>query len=508
MDFINSLFVLNIHNVLFWVLVTWHYALFCGYVSDDHAVIAGRLDIIPDEEKAKMQKEKDEGKTVEPYWTKVFNDGVVMYYLNWVLFKLKMQKIPFIWHLLTLGVHLGNIYLLNMFLTPLVGAEVSLVACLFWGINPMLNQNTVWISGRPYSIALMLVLIGAINWHNPIIFFPLYMLAVITNISVALMPVIMKFIYPEAWQTTVYLVLMLACGLPFVLWKFHKRFTSALVIDRENFRFKARRIFTIIRIYGYYMWTFFVPVRMGWYHQAGFRYNEKWEKFNIWTLASLASCGIMATQGWQGVWWFAGILPNANLFATNSFVQERYLYFGSIGLCVAIAPFLHANPSLLLVAVTFYAVRAYMYSRNFKDDEGLYRENWRNHPKSDYAVNNLAYFLIQQHRYEEARVIILRGINMNDRNKMLWYNLGVTWAAQGNLNNDEGKFRFLRAVDCWKMALQIEPRWKKPSDDLQRMIQFLLDNKVISMNAGKGEASGANIDIPVDVTKIKGLKNG
>ena len=30
-----------------------------------------------------------------------------------------------------------------------------------------------------------------------------------------------------------------------------------------------------------------------------------------------------------------------------------------------------------------------------------------------------------------------------------------------NCVNDEGKFKFIRAVDCWKMCLQIEPRWAK-----------------------------------------------
>ena len=42
---------LNIEIVLGIVFFTWHYSLFCGFVSDDHAVIEQRKDIIPEGEK-------------------------------------------------------------------------------------------------------------------------------------------------------------------------------------------------------------------------------------------------------------------------------------------------------------------------------------------------------------------------------------------------------------------------------------------------------------------------
>ena len=285
-----------------------------------------------------------------------------------------------------------------------------------------------------------------------------------------------------------------------MIWKFNKRFNNALVIDRKNFRFRKRRINALCRIYGYYIWTFFTPVRMGWYHQGGFRYNEKWEKVNIWTVVSYGIVIYLMMNKVAGWWVLLGILPNANLFATNSFLQDRYLYFGSIGIAVLLAPFLYQYPILLIIALTFYGTRAYMYSRQMQNDEAMYRENWRNHPNSDYAVNNLSFFLIHQKRFEEARVIIMRGLKINQRNKMLWYNLGVTWVSTGNLHTDGGKFRFLRAVDCWKKALEIEPRWNKPAEDLKNLIEFLIANKVITPNPKEG-AKGPMIDIPM----IKGL---
>ena len=485
---------LNIVEVLGLVFLTWHYALRCGFVSDDHAVVEARKDIIPDAEKNPKK---------ESYWVKVFNDGIVMYYLNRVLWAVGGRRLPILWHALCLGLHLGNTYLLYLVLTPLLGQETAVIAVFIWAINPMLNQNTAWISGRPYLIATMFALICMLNWQQPLIVVPLYILAVITNISIALIPVLMKVIYKTGWQLDAYIIFMLACGVPFILWKFQKRFTAALVIDRENFKFKKRRFNTLARIFVYYLWTILVPVRMGWYHQAGFRYNNKWEKFNIWTLIGYLFVGLLAMSGWPGWWFIFGLVPNANLFATNSFLQDRYIYFASIGLAIMFAPLLVANPDFILIVATFYMVRSYMYSRHLQNDELLYRENWRNHPQSDYAVNNLAFFLIQQHRYDEARVVIHRGLAINQANKMLWYNLGVTWAATGNLKTDDGKFRFLRAVDCWKMALQVEPRWKKPADDLKKMIKFLLENKVITTD--KAQGSDVSIDVPVD---MKGVIDG
>lgn len=138
-----------------------------------------------------------------------------------------------------------------------------------------------------------------------------------------------------------------------------------------------------------------------------------------------------------------------------------------------------------------------MYSRHMKDDERMYRENWRNHPRSDHAINNLAFFLIRQKRYEEARAIIWRGLNIDRSNKMLWYNLGVTWASTGNLQTEEGKFRFLRAIDCWKKALAIEPRWKKPLDDMTKLTKFLEEQKIITRDPAQSNKAGPTIDIPV-----------
>lgn len=479
--------ILSLKNVLLIIAFTWHYALRCGYISDDHATIEERKDIIPDSEKKPKREE---------YWEKVFNDGILLYYQRKLFIKLGFRHVPFVWHLFSLCLHLGNCYMLVKLLTPLYGEEIALVAVLFWGINPMLNQNVVWISGRPYLIGVFLCLLGMLNWTQPLIFIPLYILAVMTNITIAFVPILTFAIHPESWQTKIYLVSMLALAAPFILWKFNKRFTKALVLDRENFKFSWKKINTFARIILYYIWCFFVPVRMGWYHQAGFRYNKLWEKINYLTIVGfIVIVYFLIKPGIPGWWIILGLLPNSNLYATNSFLQDRYLYFGMIGLSILIAPYLLINSTILICAITFYVTRSYMYSRHLINDEEMYRENWRNHPYSDYAINNLSYFLIQQKRHEEARSIILRGIEISRLNKMLWYNLGVTWAAQGHFNSDEGKFRFLRAIDCWKMALQLEPRWAKPAEDMKKLIQILIDNKVLTIHK-EDSIEGVSLEIP------------
>jgi tetratricopeptide (TPR) repeat protein len=195
-----------------------------------------------------------------------------------------------------------------------------------------------------------------------------------------------------------------------------------------------------------------------------------------------------------------GLLPVANIWATNSFLQDRYLYFASMGMALTVSPIFIKFPIVFWVAMTFYITRTYMYSRHLKDDERLYRENWRNHPKSDYAVNNLAFFLIQRRRYLEAQVVCQNGLEIDRGNKMLWYNLGVTWAAQGHFNNDEGKFRFLRALECWRNALILEPRWSKPANDMQLLINILKEKNVLVENPAEA-APGVSITIPKESVK-------
>ena len=146
----------------------------------------------------------------------------------------------------------------------------------------------------------------------------------------------MILVHPHAWQPKLYLFSMFAGAFPFLIWKFHKRFMGGLVIDRENFNFRIREVNTFMRVMLYYIWTLFVPVRMGWYHQAGFRYNEKWEKFNYLTLIGYAIFFVLIFKfKLAGLWFLIGLLPNSNIYATNSFLQDRYLYFCSIGLAIA-----------------------------------------------------------------------------------------------------------------------------------------------------------------------------
>lgn len=484
--------IIDINIILLIALFAWHYSLRCGYISDDHAAVAERKDIIPDSEKV------DRG---ESFWVKRFNDGLIMFYQTRLFWKLGFKNKPFFWHLLSLVVHLVNTYLVYLFFLPLYGESVACIASGFWSVNPMLNQNVVWISGRPYLFGTCLALIALISWQDPICFSIFYILAVITNISVFFVPVLLAIIYPCS-KTFSYILIMLAGAVPFLIWKFNKRFKNGLVIDRDNFKFKLRKFNTFATTVLYYVWTIFVPVRMGWYHQAGFRYNERWERFNYITLMGYLLVFTLLFYFKLPGWWFLiCLLPNANLYATNSFLQDRYLYFCSIGIALIVAPFLVNYPSLFYCAMTFYVTRTYMYSRNLKNDELLYRENWRNHPHSDYAVNNLSYFLIQQRRYDEARVIIERGLNICNSNKMLWYNLGITYAAQGHLGNDEGKFKFIKALECWKTCLALEPRWLKPAEDLKKLIKLLIDNKVITLN--KNESNGVQISVP----NIIGMQN-
>jgi len=383
--------------------------------------------------------------------------------------------------------------------------ENAIYAVAFWGVNTMLNQNIVWISGRPYSIGLFLTLVALNCWQYPEVFMPFYGLAMITNISIVFAPVLLFFLQPESWQAKSYLAFMVLAGFPWIIWKFNKRFTKGLIIDRDNFAFKKRKFNTFAKIVLYYVWTIFVPVRMGWYHQAGFRYNERWEKFNYLTLIGYALIGFLIYCGLPGWIFLLGILPCSNLYATNSFLVDRYLYLPSIGIAMIVAPYLSQYTALFYIAMTFYITKSYMYSRTMKNDESLYRENMRNHPKSDYAINNLVYFLIQQHRYDEARIYAQRGLDINPANKMLWYNMGITYAAQGHFKNDEGKMKFIHAFNAMKKALAIEPRWAKPANDIRKIVKLLLDNKVLTMNPK--EAIGPEIPIP-NLIGMKEIING
>src|SRR3990167_1024563 len=199
-DFINIYWVIGL------VALTWHYVLACGFVSDDHAVIESRKDIIPDSEK----KPTDEAKLV-----KIFNDGLVMFYLNKIMRKL-IGSNPFSWHLLSYLLHIINTFLVYK-VFGFMGDHVACCVALMWGSHPMNNQIAGWCSGRPYAIAGMFALLAMVSWSNPFLVMPLYFLSVLTNFSVGFLPIMLKTLHPESWQGYVYLASILL-AIPFVAW--------------------------------------------------------------------------------------------------------------------------------------------------------------------------------------------------------------------------------------------------------------------------------------------------
>ena len=477
---------LTIEMVLIATVIAWHYSLFCGYISDDHAAVAKRKDIIPDQEKVDRK---------EPFWIKRFNDGLVMFYLKSLFWSLGFRKYPLPWHAFSLWLHVANTYLLYLVLFPIIGYEKALYTCAFWSVSPILNQNVVWISGSPYLIGMFLGLIAMMGWDNPLIFMPFYLLGVVTNICIVFIPLLLAFLHPESILPKLYFGFMFLTAVPFVIWKFNKRFTNGLVLDRNHFRWNNRKLNVIARMTLYYVEAILVPTKMGWYHEQGFAYNKAWEKFNYKTLAGYLLLLGFALSGIPGLWWILGFIPVSNLFATNSFLQDRYLYFCSVGFAIILSGVFMQYPLVFFMAMTFYMTRAYMYSRYMHNDEILYRKNWENHPDSDNAVNNLAYFLINQHRYDEARVVVERGLTINPNNKMLWYNLGITYTAQGHFANEEGKLKLIRAIQAFNKCLKIEPRWEKPMKDLQKIIPKMIEMGVLVPNTSS-EKGGMVVDIP------------
>lgn len=476
---------INIYWVLGIVALTWHYVLFCGFISDDHSVIEERKDIIPDAEKRPSD---------EPTLVKIFNDGLVMFYWNKVMRKFFGSN-SFFWHLLSYLLHILNVFLVyKVFL--FMGDQTACCIALLWGVHPYNNQIAGWCSGRPYAIAGMFALLAMVLWQYPIAVMPLYGLSILTNFSVGLLPVMLKGLHPNDWQGNFYLFMLLS-GVPFVAWKFKQRFSEkALVMDRKNFHFRVRRFNNMVRVIVYYVAQFIFPTRMGWYHQEGFAYNEKWDGFNVWALIGYVMVFFLCLIA-PGLIFVLGMIPHINILVTNSYIQDRYLYFGGIGLSALLTPFLLSHPVFYVIVVSVFISKSYAYSRRMMNDETLYSENIRNHPKSDFAMNNLGFFLIQSRRYEEARCVLQRGLEINKDNKLIWYNVGITWAATASLGYEEGIQRFFRAMECWKRALQLEPRWKKPLDDIQKVVKVLVDNKILTLDKNQAMPDMPAIHTPL-----------
>lgn len=219
----------------------------------------------------------------------------------------------------------------------------------------------------------------------------------------------------------------------------------------------SEQVLTQLKAYVYYLWLFFMPVRLSVEHQ--FFVSSGLDASVVFSALLLASlCWLALRQlrqvpayGWA---WFVLTLAPASLVPLNILVSERRMYLASAGLCMAAAWLWQGaaagRRTWLVAALLGVLLTAMSVVRNqvWASEVGLWEDAVAKGPEMFRARANLALAYKHEGRDEEALVQLRKALQLKP-------DYADAWAELGNLLYDRGDTQ--GAEEAYQQALKYSP---------------------------------------------------
>lgn len=318
--------------------------------------------------------------------------------------------------------------------------KVSLIAATLFAVNPINNQVSVWMSGKPYGLAAICVLL----------------MFVIPGIAPVLQWVALTFAMNALCGSVMFLFtewpfLALLCPL-MIVWKLKfikKKGMEIGTLSLPAIRWNKIIIFT--KTYGYYFRQVIWPTRLGFYQTFIYTYgiDEKrnrecfrLDKSFFWGLfcgALVLAIAIFAYDGmfglaWGLLWFSVNIAMWCNFITIQQNIAFRYLYLANIGMSLALANIVIMFPELFFIFFTFYATRLWIFMPMYQDDFRLTEYCIWETPKFYYA------WLMRGNKFFARKQYMEAIMNYNEANKYekdnmkVMFNIAVAHIAIGSTN--------------------------------------------------------------------------
>jgi tetratricopeptide (TPR) repeat protein len=412
---------------------------------------------------------------VGPYYRPMFNIALI---INQQLFGLQV----FGWHLFSIVVHLGVVYLVYRLARQWnLSTEVAMAAALLFGVHPVHSESVAWVAALPDPLAAVFILSSLLlyeRYHRgqgrkPIVLgasIALALAAMLSKEVAAVFPLFLvvreAFERPQgetvgrtigrAARRTVgfFAMIVVYLGMRYYVLGFLRQ-------DEPNsLGIPAMQVLiTIPSILLSYARMLFAPFPLA--VMYGNRYVLSLTDVRFFG-AALAAAAIVAAAIWLVrsspagrralAFLFIFLVPVFNLKAfraEESLLHDRYLYLPSIGFCILVAmafdqisgrfdarrrsAFITATAiaAAVLLGLTFY--------QNFSWQNELAMTNnaLKVTPRWPFLHNYIGAYYSDQHKYAEAEQAYLDAIAINPRYYDAYSNLGDVYREQGRLPDAE-----------------------------------------------------------------------
>lgn len=380
---------------------------------------------------------------------------------------------PFIYHLTNLLFHIGVVILAYFFLLQIASREVSFLAAAIFAVHPIHVEVVSWISGRPYAVGatfLLASLLFYIAANKKKKYFYYYYSASLASFFLAQ--------FNELKSLT---FLFIICLYEICFGKISKNWKKmipyfALVLLFLGILFQSfqNRIATENPAYAggprYYNPFRQIPVALSsylelfaWPRNLTFYHEDFSTNFFLRVIVTLLLFGSLIYFFRKQRLLFFGfaffilsLIPTLLPVKIAFVVAERYVYFGSIGLCLVLAwvlvKGLRRYPQVLFMAagllIFLLSIRTIIRNRDWQTQKSLWLATTRVSATSSVPWNNLGNAYSGEGNYQLAIKAFQRAIELNPTHLGAHHNLGVAYLRMGD---------FDQAIVWFKKAMAINP---------------------------------------------------
>ena len=482
-------------NWIFLVLITvaivavFANGMNAAFVSDDYATILNNPDITK--------------------WSYAFQGGASTYFINSMVAKM-FGVVPLPFHLNSLFLYLITCYLAFVFIYHLFGRGVAWISLSLFAVHPMHVEAVTWISGKPYLLIAMYVLLSMIwfikfietenIWYLMGTFLSFVMGFLTDNprpFSLFLiMPLYMWLkgvdIRRNKWWKYWPLTLIPIAIITVIVWP-HIMMRVGVVnagVNASDSLF-YNPFFQYPTGVAKYLQLLWAPIDLTLYHTM--------YVFPVWLnwAILLMYLTLIGYFSWKDkryafalIFIFAAILPSMMPVKVSWLVAERYAYLGSLGFCLFLALILHEISTkvkwvaggLMVVILVLSSVRLMLRNIDWTTNHKLWVNTCQVSPNSHNAWNNIGddYDKLKQYdnaikgfsqstvikpNYADAfhnRANIFFKMGRNDLarqsyNTALYYNPGLYQTYLSLINIDLIERDLDSALNHAKTALQVNP---------------------------------------------------
>ncbi len=429
---------------------------------------------------------------------------------------------PFIYHLISVIMHSINTILVFLFLRTFFNTKSSFLGACLFAVHPIHTEAVTWISGRSYVLLTFFILIAYLLYYRAMniqskdkqshllwytIFLATFSYYIINHYTLFLL-------FP---------LLLILTDLTFGKWRKNWKWwlpVIAIVIARTILLKHATldRIYFMKHVGGvppvknpivYFIYSFYShfrlliwPIKLTLYHEPAIiplALIHYWIFYLIPIILLLIFTFKKAKEIFFGLSIFIIFLaPTYSPIPIACPVAERYIYFPSIALSIAVAFIYESYASkfekfkkhilaILIVIIFVYGIRTVVRNQDWKTPETFWRKAVEVSPNSTRVHTNLGLSYAEGGDISKAIEEYNKAIQINPNYSEAYNNRGFVYGQKGNLN---------QAISDYNKAIQINPNYSEAYNNRGfvygqkgNLNQAISDyNKAIQINPNYSEA--------------------